>query len=139
MVAFLGLSGPTIAIILKQFALGSSILGSFSSLSLLNKFQINKMNVNKFRSLSVILPIILGIGTVIAFFLFKYLKYQVVYMILGGIFGLIMTLYGKYILELTPKVFGIDEDKEYLVYLSAIGVYAVLFFFVLRPLAMIIL
>ena len=134
------LGGPTVLLaVFKQFVLGSSIFGTLSSFSLLNNFDLNISNIDKFKSLNVALPVLLGIGSVVAFFLFKYIKSQLVYLIIGGVFGLLMTLYGDYVLELTPKVFGFDEDNKMMVYGVSMAVYAFIFFFILRPLAKLII
>lgn len=132
-------SNPTTIIVLKQFILGSSLLGTFSSLSFLNNFDININNVDKFKSLNVMLPLLLGVGSIVAFFLFRYIKSQLVYLVVGGVFGLLMTLYGDYVLKLTPKVFGFDEDNKMAVYGVSMAIFAVIFFFVLKPLASMIL
>jgi hypothetical protein len=73
------------------------------------------------------IPIIYGLAGIINY---HYIKYSY---IVGALFGLILSIFGRYIYNLPVLIFNLKKNNEYKVHIIAIILYSLIFQFILSP------
>ena len=126
--------------LLQVFIIGSSIL-STAITQLYIAIPNNKKKVIKnidFMGLGI--PIIFGIAVVIAYVLYKTVKYlkRFIFLIVGAAFG-IMLATGGTSMELPTKLFNFTAENQALVFPIAMTMYATLFEFGIKNLLLYLL
>jgi energy-converting hydrogenase Eha subunit A len=91
----------------------------------------NKPKDIPFEYFPVIIPIFYGITGIIIYQLKR--KYNIPSYILGAIVGLLLSLIGRFILQLPTKLFNFTKDNEYQVHIYAIILYGFIFQFISTP------
>lgn len=80
---------------------------------------------------SVAIPLVFGIVGVINYNIIKIGSYNSI--LLGAIFGLALSLVGRYYYDIPAKLFKMHKDKQKVVHMYAPVLYAVIFYFILSP------
>jgi hypothetical protein len=80
----------------------------------------------------LLMPIIYGIFGVLSYQRLRYFGLHGP-MLMGGILGLILSLVGRFSLNLPKLLFGHDEN-EWLVHVYAVPLYALIFMYIVTPL-----
>lgn len=81
----------------------------------------------------IFIPILYGIFGLVNYFVVK--KYNANYSILiGMIFGLLLSIIGRFQLNLPKYIFGMNSSNEYLVHIFSIITYAIIFRIIMTPL-----
>jgi hypothetical protein len=93
----------------------------------------NRPSSIPFELIALAMPILYGIFGVINYYIINEFgnNYSLV---IGGIFGLLLSFIGRFILDIPKKLFQMPIDAEYIVHISATLLYSVLFRFIITPL-----
>lgn len=83
-----------------------------------------------FRTIALTLPILYGLANYILVVRLKNSRAGA--FAVGLVFGLLLSLFGRFMLDLPQKIFGFSPDREWVVHGSAMALYAVIFGVVLR-------
>jgi|TARA_B110000967_G_scaffold146433_1_gene149891 membrane protein CcdC involved in cytochrome C biogenesis len=81
----------------------------------------------------ILLPFMYGIFGIINYYTISNYGYYYSY-IIGIIFGLLLSIIGRFGLNLPVKIFNFTKSNEYQVHLYAMLIYAVIFQFIITPL-----
>lgn len=92
----------------------------------------NVKNIN-FETIIIIIPFLYGIAGIANYNVTR--KNKNYSLIVGAVFGLMLSVFGRFIFHLPIKLFNFTSDNEYMVHIFAIIFYALLFRFVITPFA----
>ena len=81
----------------------------------------------------VFIPLLYGIFGIINYYVMKQIGFQFSFLV-GAAFGLLLSLIGRFVLNLPQLIFGFTKHTEYKVHLIAMILYALIFQFIITPL-----
>jgi hypothetical protein len=120
--------------ILQSFLIGSSIFSTFITLSYVGMANIKFKGLLNYEIFSIILPILFGIFNIFHYILLQNTKNDMYSLLIGLIFGLTLSIIGRFGLDLPIKIFGFSKENEYQVHLYASVIYPLIFYFIIRNL-----
>lgn len=92
----------------------------------------NKPSKVPYNDIIIIIPILYGIMGIINYIVTSKLGINWSF-IVGAIFGLLLSLVGRFVLDLPRLIFNFKKDNEYLVHIYAIMLYGCIFRFIITP------
>ena len=119
---------------IKTFLITSSLpVFGITLLYLAKAFkQSNRPSDIPYELFAIFIPLLYGIFGVINHYIIN--KYGINYSIIVGIlFGLLLSSIGRFQLGLPIKIFGFTEENDYLVHIYAAIIYALVFRFIVTP------
>jgi hypothetical protein len=120
----------------KVFLISSSLPMFLATMVYLGNAYRNKNRPGEipYEIIAIAVPLLYGIFGTINYYVIS--NYDRNYsLIVGAIFGLILSLFGRFVLDLPIKIFNFNKGNEYLVHVYAIVFYALLYRFLITPLA----
>lgn len=79
----------------------------------------------------LLVPIAFGIFGIINYNAIKFGSYNS--LLVGGVFGLLLSLIGRYYLDIPNKVFGLEGIKQRIVHMYSPILYALIFYIIISP------
>lgn len=118
---------------IHAFLLASSFPGVFITLSYLgyNYAKNDKPKDVSFELFSLLVPIAFGIFGVINYHAIAMGSFNS--LIVGAVFGLLLSIIGRFYLKVPAKLFMLDEDKQDIVHFYAPVLYALIFYIIISP------
>ena len=117
------------------FIVSSSVLVFiFTYLYLIITYKSNTNNKIAIENLLFPIPILYGIFGTINYIIIRKFDCDNYSLLVGGLFGLILSIIGRFIFDLPNKLFNIKKEKEYIVHIVAFVSYALIFRIILTPL-----
>ena len=82
---------------------------------------------------AVLIPISYGFFGIINYYAVKYGNNTNWSLLVGAIFGFLLSIIGRFTLKLPSKLFNVGTKSEYMVHIYAIILYSIIFRFILTP------
>lgn len=102
----------------------SFLIGYFVSIITIGYLYLYFKNYNM-DTIFIVVPILYGIFSIINYFVIKInINYSI---IIGILFGLLLSIIGRFIYKLPIKIFNFNKNNEYKVHIYAIIMYGLIF------------
>lgn len=118
---------------IHAFILSSSLPVSFITLGYLgyNYAKNQKPDNIPIELFSLCIPLLFGIVGVINYNATKYGSFNS--LLIGALFGIVISLVGRYYFDIPEKLFKMTKDKQKVVHMYGPVLYASIFYFILSP------
>lgn len=118
---------------IHAFFLSSSLPASMITLAYLAYGYAKEKRPNDvpYELFGLLVPLIFGIFGVLNYNATKFGSYNS--LIVGALFGLIISLIGRYVFNIPLKLFGLKDNKQRIVHLYAPILYSLIFYIIISP------
>ena len=118
---------------LTPFITGSSILSTIITLSYIGYANYRKKAIHHYELVAIFVPILFGIFNVLNVHIVKKYKNKNYSLIVGALLGLVFSLSGRFLENNLPiNIFGFTKSNINYVHIYAMGLYALIFRFVVN-------
>jgi hypothetical protein len=120
--------------ILLAFIIGSSLPSVLISNLYIGLANSKKNIIKRYEFFPLSIALLFGIYNIINYLLFKKLKNDNSAIIMGILYGLTLSLIGRFIFNLPTRLFQFSKKNEYMVHIYASILYALIFFLIIQNL-----
>ena len=120
--------------LLLAFVIGSSLPSVLISNLYIGLSNQRKDIVKRYEFFPLGIALLFGIYNIINYLLYKKLKNDSSAIIIGILFGLTLSLIGRFIFDLPTRLFNFTKSNEYIVHMYASILYSFVFFFIIQNL-----
>lgn len=119
---------------IHAFIIGSSLLSTIISHSYIGFANMKMKGIQHYEIVAIGIPLLFGLFNIVHYITVKKTKNNLYSILFGTLFGLILSIIGRFGMDLPVKIFGFSRKNEYQVHIHAIILYSMIFYFIIRNL-----
>jgi len=120
--------------LLLAFIIGSSLPSVLVSNIYIGMANSKKDIVKRYEFFPLGVSLLFGLYNIINYLLYKRLKNDSSSIIMGIIYGLTLSIIGRFIFDLPTRLFHFTKQNEYMVHVYASILYSLIFYFIIQNL-----
>ena len=120
--------------ILLAFIIGSSLPSVLISNLYIGMANYKKDIIKRYELFPFSIALLFGLFNIINYMIYKKIHNDISAIISGILFGLILSLIGRFIFDLPTRLFHFTKQNEYMVHIYASLLYTFIFYFIIQNL-----